>query len=264
MQFGHREYPRAFCEAVVARLLKTSSGRSTLALSLNWEQAREYVSRMGLHLEEAFSLRDGVPCRHPGCPHHVTHPCDGCGRVGGRRTRHLFLDCDGVLANFEEAATRIFGKPPREAEAEIGSNKFWRTLKRQPNFYGTLPLMPDAMVLYNAVKHLNPTILTGCPLHGWAEPQKIEWAARCFPGVPITTCPAKDKREYMTGPGDILVDDQLKYAPLWREYGGVFVHHTNAENTLLHLHAIYELPSFQELAEVIAQTDIQALDRLNA
>lgn len=29
-------------------------------------------------------LREGEPCTHPGCLKHVTHPCEGCGRVGGR------------------------------------------------------------------------------------------------------------------------------------------------------------------------------------
>ena len=28
-------------------------------------------------------LPDGVPCNHPGCLHHVTHPCEGCGRIAG-------------------------------------------------------------------------------------------------------------------------------------------------------------------------------------
>lgn len=27
--------------------------------------------------------RDGQPCLHPGCLSHVSHPCEGCGRIGG-------------------------------------------------------------------------------------------------------------------------------------------------------------------------------------
>jgi hypothetical protein len=30
-----------------------------------------------------IKYNDGVPCGHPGCLNHVTHPCEGCGRVGG-------------------------------------------------------------------------------------------------------------------------------------------------------------------------------------
>jgi hypothetical protein len=30
-------------------------------------------------------LEPGEPCGHPGCLSHVTHPCEGCGRIGGRQ-----------------------------------------------------------------------------------------------------------------------------------------------------------------------------------
>ena len=33
---------------------------------------------------EYTPLRDGEPCSHPGCLSHLTHPCEGCGRVDGR------------------------------------------------------------------------------------------------------------------------------------------------------------------------------------
>lgn len=38
---------------------------------------------------EAFNamcqLPDAVPCDHAGCLSHLSHPCEGCGRIGGRR-----------------------------------------------------------------------------------------------------------------------------------------------------------------------------------
>ena len=37
-----------------------------------------------LHSPHGRPLRDGEPCGHPGCLSHVSHPCEGCGRVGGR------------------------------------------------------------------------------------------------------------------------------------------------------------------------------------
>ena len=73
-----------------------------------------------------------------------------------------------------------------------------------------LPEMPDARLLFDAVKHLKPTILTGLPLGSWAAPQKVEWAAKHFPGVPIITCMARDKHKHMK-PGDVLVDDREKH-----------------------------------------------------
>ena len=29
-------------------------------------------------------LREGEPCSHRGCLSHISHPCESCGRVGGR------------------------------------------------------------------------------------------------------------------------------------------------------------------------------------
>jgi hypothetical protein len=31
-------------------------------------------------------LEDGKPCHHPWCLQHVTHPCEGCGRINGKTT----------------------------------------------------------------------------------------------------------------------------------------------------------------------------------
>ena len=28
-------------------------------------------------------IPDGEPCDHPGCLSHISHPCEGCGRIGG-------------------------------------------------------------------------------------------------------------------------------------------------------------------------------------
>jgi len=36
-------------------------------------------------MSEKSDLRDGEPCGHKGCLSHVTHPCEGCGRIGGRK-----------------------------------------------------------------------------------------------------------------------------------------------------------------------------------
>jgi len=29
-------------------------------------------------------MREGEPCSHRGCLNHITHPCEVCGRIGGR------------------------------------------------------------------------------------------------------------------------------------------------------------------------------------
>lgn len=149
----------------------------------------------------------------------------------------LYLDCDGVLADFERGAIDLLGMPPRPLEKRYGLPMFWKRIAAHGDFYGSLPLMPDATTLFEAVRHLDPIILTGLPRGNWAAPQKVRWAAEHFPGTRIITCLAADKRKHARQ-GDILVDDTLKYRDLWTGAGGIFVHHENARKTISILHEI--------------------------
>ena len=146
---------------------------------------------------------------------------------------HLFLDCDGVLADFDAGAKKLLGMTPAAFEARHG------------NFYGDLEEMPDAQELFEAVKHLKPTILTGLPLGKWAAPQKERWAAKHFPSVPIITTMARQKHLHMKR-GDVLVDDRPNHRHLWENAGGIFVHHKNAKD------------SIRQLAEVFPSIEVEA------
>ena len=33
-----------------------------------------------------------IPCEHPGCLHHFTHPCEGCGRFYGQSIPNITKD----------------------------------------------------------------------------------------------------------------------------------------------------------------------------
>jgi hypothetical protein len=154
--------------------------------------------------------------------------------------RQLYLDCDGVLADFDKGATAILGLPPRAYEKRHGLRRFWQKLAQAPDFYFGLPLMPDARELFEGVRHLAPIILTGLPQGNWAADQKVRWAAQHFPGTRIITCMARDKRNHAKE-GDVLVDDQLKHQHLWVEAGGIFVRHRNARTTLEELKQLFPL-----------------------
>ena len=150
----------------------------------------------------------------------------------------LFLDADGVLADFDEGARRLLGMTTRDYEAKHGRGAFWKRLASARDFYGTLPQMPDAQLLFEGVSHLQPTILTGLPLGNWAAPQKVKWAAEHFPGVPIVTCMARDKHKHMK-PGDVLVDDRENHRAAYEAAGVLFVHHRNARDSLAQLAKIF-------------------------
>ncbi len=150
----------------------------------------------------------------------------------------LFLDCDGVLADFEGGAQQLFGMSPAKAQARFGRGGFWKKIAAHGDFYNALEPLSDAALLVDAVRPLDPIILTGLPLGQWAEPQKRRWAERHFPGLPVITCMARDKHCH-GAPGDVLVDDTVRNGEAWQRMGGVFVHHESAARTLAELRGIF-------------------------
>jgi hypothetical protein len=155
-------------------------------------------------------------------------------------TRQLYLDCDGVLADFETGAAAILGMKPKAFEKRHGLGRFWQKLATAPDFYFSLPLLPGAMRLYEATRHLDPVILTGLPRGNWAADQKMRWAAQHFPGVRMITCMARDKRNHARE-GDVLVDDNDKFRHLWEQAGGIFIHHKDVDETIGELRNYFDL-----------------------
>ena len=89
-------------------------------------------------------------------------------------TYRLFLDLDGVLADFDAGVLRAMGKLP----SELTDRQMWPVLARTPGFYEHLPWTTDGRDLWEFSKRYSPVIVTGIPLGKWAEPQKRAWCAR--------------------------------------------------------------------------------------
>lgn len=137
--------------------------------------------------------------------------------------KQLWIDCDGVLADFDLAFERKFGHPKRNGVREPFVSQVWEDLEADKGFYRNLPVIPGATVFMDELSRFRPIILTGMPDGDWAYTQKREWGRENFPGVPMVMCMSKDKSEYCQR-GDILVDDWLKYKDLWVAARGTFIY----------------------------------------
>lgn len=143
----------------------------------------------------------------------------------------LFLDLDGVLADFDRGVEAVTGKRPEDLPLKT----MWAALAHAPRFFDTLAFMHDAQALWEFCAPLRPTILTGLPLGNWAPAQKKAWVARMLGAhVPVITCMSRDKPRW-SGPGHVLVDDRASAGPGWEAKGGSFIHHTGAEGSIAHL-----------------------------
>lgn len=143
----------------------------------------------------------------------------------------LFLDLDGVLADFDRGVVAVTGKRPEQ----LPMKEMWRALSRHADFFGTLEFMHDAQELWAFCAPHRPTILTGLPLGSWAPEQKTRWVARMLGAdVPVITCMARDKARYAS-PGAILVDDREKAQAPWEAAGGHFILHRTAADSITEL-----------------------------
>lgn len=150
--------------------------------------------------------------------------------------RRIFCDMDGVLADFERGYEETFGIKC----SKLLDNTDWDLVRSKPDFYETLPVMPDAHILWDFIRPYNPFILTGVPqrLLGDANTQKHRWAWYTFGNDTAVRCTLSRLKYEHCRPGDILIDDWTKYQHLWEQAGGSWVTHTDALSTIEKLKAL--------------------------
>ncbi len=150
----------------------------------------------------------------------------------------LFVDLDGVLADFDLGVRRACGREPSEMEPR----RMWPVLARTPGFYARLEWMNGGRQLWNALRPFAPVILTGMPMGKWAEPQKRKWCSEKLGNhIPVLTGLSRHKpelaRQWMeehnqSGKIPLLIDDRLKQKGPWEDAGGVFILHLSTEDSL--------------------------------
>jgi 5'-nucleotidase len=155
-------------------------------------------------------------------------------------SRRLYIDLDGVMADFDKYFIQQFG---------IESNKLddttlWKWINGHGNFFLNLPLCEGAIDFYESVRHLNPTILTACPKSNYvtAAVQKRQWVYKHLnpDATVIPMLGGKNKCLFMHSVEDILIDDYEKNCIPWREHGGIAIQHKNFEHTKSQLDLILD------------------------
>lgn len=153
----------------------------------------------------------------------------------------LFLDLDGVLADFDALARKeLETDNSYKFEYVYGTAEFWKRINKSGNFFLRLDLMPGAKRLFDAVKHLDPIVLTALPKDNMHEvdDHKRRWVATWLGrNVRVITCLTHEKPNYASA-GAILVDDRAINRATWEAKGGRFVVYTSADQTLDTLRAM--------------------------
>lgn len=128
----------------------------------------------------------------------------------------VFLDLDGVFADFDARVKHLTGKHP----SQLDRAHLWKMVNSDKRFFAELELIEGCMALWEATKDLEPVFLTGAPSSRIFQQQKREWVSRIFgPEFVVHVVPKKLKQDF-SGPHKVLIDDTPENIEQWIARGG--------------------------------------------
>lgn len=136
---------------------------------------------------------------------------------------NIYLDMDDVVADWMGYA-RVYLKQPQWKEGEMLPDTTWRRLKDDQRMYSKLPLkegandLVDWVTKYATKNNCGLYFLSAIP-HGndmpWAPQDKVFWAQKHFPHIPVFLGPYSHDKWVRCTPGDILIDDRKVNCDQW-------------------------------------------------
>ena len=166
----------------------------------------------------------------------------------------IYLDMDGVLADFNDAARKFLGASLIEERAAAQRGRWlpehWEIIKSDERFYRYLPKTDLADPLVNLARQFrdvlnwNLRILTAIPKNNdmpRAFQDKVEWVISYYPDIPVYFGPFSRDKARFAQPGDILVDDRQDNCNDWLQAGGkpIKVNDQDRSTALEELNRIY-------------------------
>jgi 5'(3')-deoxyribonucleotidase len=156
----------------------------------------------------------------------------------------LYLDMDGVVADFDAYALAAAGLPP---SGGFYNEEQWQLIASNSRLYRDLPktIYADTLVetcrQFCSKHNYNLLFLTAVPkgndMH-WTFYDKMLWTQQYYPDIPVHFGPYSVDKHVHCVPGDILIDDRRSNIEEWRAAGGIAIHHVSISTTLLELNSI--------------------------
>lgn len=145
--------------------------------------------------------------------------------------RTIYLDMDGVVADFNKFASDLLGREVHWNEKDLTPEE-WNRLAAIDNMYAKLPLIKESTRLVAMAKSFQTRFyvefLTAIPRETTmpsAQDDKREWLMRYYPGIKMNIGPFSRDKQNWCKPGDILVDDKWTNIEQWYAKGGIAIFH---------------------------------------
>ena len=154
----------------------------------------------------------------------------------------IYFDMDGVLADFTRGIKELCGLNPidQSNSSKDDEDALWKAVKETEHFYDRLEPVLGAMEMFRTLYNKygdKCEILSAVPKPKreifTAKDDKINWVRRYLSDdVVINIVLRADKKNYVKGPGCILIDDFEKNIKEWEAEGGTGILFKSAKETL--------------------------------
>jgi len=151
----------------------------------------------------------------------------------------IYVDMDGVVADFNKRFRDLSGMNPSDYEAKNGKNAFWDFIdvKHKLAFWVGIPPMQDAQSLIDYVSKHDYEMLTAPSIRKESLMGKGLWIRNwtnkgLFPSKPKVNYKSAKEKHKFAAPNHILIDDKKSTIDSWNAAGGVGILHTSANNTI--------------------------------
>ena len=149
---------------------------------------------------------------------------------------HIYLDLDGVFANFEKRLVEFTKAEPWS----LSSKDMWTAINYydrfiQP-FFSTLEKMPECDRLWSFVtenfESYSFLSAKGTGQDNYAE-QKAQWVSENICTSTLVECVERGAEKYVkAAPHHVLVDDMERNIDAWVHAGGIGILHRSVDDTL--------------------------------
>lgn len=151
----------------------------------------------------------------------------------------IYLDMDGVIADFETEYKNMFGELPEETRVKKGMPEFvvrWNQII-STGIFRRLQKMPDAEILLEHLKTVSSPVYilsstSDIESHGPVQEQKLEWLKNENILYPAVLVPGKRFKQHYATKHSLLIDDTEVNVTQWLDNGGQGIVHTSASETI--------------------------------